>query len=252
MDFYRFKSLEKYGQCLHAVSQKSEQEPYALSTALHTGEEVAIIRQNREKIAQALGWKSGLSFVLANQTHSDRIVVVDAEGHQGWQSLESAIQDCDALISGEKNLVLAVLTADCVPILLYDKEKEVIAAVHAGWKGTKASIVAKTVQKMQECFGCDPLDIIAGIAPAIGSCCYEVGIEVAEHFMSYPQACQPKGEKYMLNLPLINQAQLLEVGLLEEHIELSNICTACEVASFFSYRKEQGCTGRFMSMIAVT
>jgi len=144
-----------------------------------------------------------------------------------------------------------VLTADCVPVLLYDKEKEVIAAVHAGWKGTKAQIVFKTVQKMKEVYGSDPKDIIVGIAPSIGRCCYEVGEEVAQHFFDTPEGFDTKGSKYMLDLPYINEQQLLNASILEENIEMSNICTACEVEHFFSYRREQGCSGRFMSMIGM-
>jgi copper oxidase (laccase) domain-containing protein len=94
--------------------------------------------------------------------------------------------------------------------------------------------------------------MIAGIAPSIGKCCYEVGIDVAQHFFDIPEGYSKKGEKYMLDLPYINKYQLLEIGLLEENIELSGVCTACEVDAYFSYRKEQGCSGRFMSMIGMT
>ena len=126
-----------------------------------------------------------------------------------------------------------------------------IAAVHAGWKGTKAGIAGKTVKKMIETFGCDPEDIIAFIAPSIGRCCYEVGADVAEHFHEVEGAYDKAGQKYMLDLPFINQKQLLNAGLKEEHIELSGQCTSCEADRYFSYRKEQGCSGRFMSMIAL-
>lgn len=251
IDFYSFKSLDKFTQCQHAVSKKSLDAFYSLSLALHTGENAQSIVKNRNKIISSLGWKKNLDFVIANQTHSDHIVILEEKHSYGWDSLESAIADCDALITQQKGLVLSVLTADCVPILLFDKDKEVIAAVHAGWKGSKANIVSQTVQKMREVFGSNPQDIFAGIAPAIGACCYEVGEEVAKHFEAYQSACKPKGDKTMLDLPLINKEQLIKVGLLEENIEMSGLCTACEVDTFFSYRKEQGCTGRFMSMIVL-
>ena len=148
--------------------------------------------------------------------------------------------------------MLTVLTADCVPVLLYDKEKEVVAAVHAGWKGTKAQIVAKTVLKMKDIYGCDPTKIIVGIAPSIGRCCYEVEGDVAEHFFDTPEGFTHVGEKFMLDLPFINKKQLLDVGVSESNIEMSDVCTACEVERFFSYRKEQGCSGRFMSMIGLS
>ena len=100
-------------------------------------------------------------------------------------------------------------------------------------------------------YNSDPKDIIAGVAPAIGRCCYEVGKDVAKYFFNEPRSFDVLGEKYMLDLPFINKKQLLNAGVLEEHIEMSAVCTACEVERFFSYRKEQGCTGRFMSMIGL-
>ena len=105
---------------------------------------------------------------------------------------------------------------------------------------------------MTEVFGSNPKDIMAGIAPSIGSCCYEVEEDVAGHFFESPEAFTKQGEKYMLNLPYLNQKQLLDAGVEESNIEMSNICTACEVERFFSYRKEKGCSGRFMSMIGLT
>ena len=105
---------------------------------------------------------------------------------------------------------------------------------------------------MQELFNTKPHNILAGIAPSIGRCCYEVDIDVAKHFLHTPKGFTQKQDKYLLDLPYLNKLQLLDTGLIEENIEMSNICTACEVNRFFSYRKEQGCTGRFMSMIGVS
>ena len=251
MDFYKFDSLEKYDGLLHAVSTRSEDDAYDFSLALHTGEEAGKIIRNREMLSKMLESKKKLHFIVAEQTHSEHIEVIQESETRGWGSLKDAIEDCDALITDLKGVVLTILTADCVPVLLYDKKNKVIAAVHAGWKGTKAEIVAKTVRKMQEMFGSESEEIVAGIAPAIGRCCYEVGEEVAKHFSDLPEGYTQKGEKYMLDLPYINKYQLLESGLKEKHIEMSGICTACETQRFFSYRKEQGCSGRFMSMIGM-
>jgi len=104
---------------------------------------------------------------------------------------------------------------------------------------------------MQEEFNSNPKNIIAGVAPSIGRCCYEVDWNVAQHFETIENAYDKKGDKYMLDLPYVNKLQLLNAGLLEENIEMSNICTACEVEDYFSYRKEGGCSGRFMSMIGL-
>jgi YfiH family protein len=252
VDFYRFEHFKKYEALLHAVTKKSMQFPYTFSLALHTGENKKEIIQNRDILASSFDVKSVLSFVVANQTHSDHIKVIERNEAKGWQGLEDAIEDCDVLLTNVKGVVLTILTADCVPVLLYDEKQKVVAAVHAGWKGTKAKIVAKTVQKMKEYYGCDPVNIVAGIAPSIGQCCYEVDKNVAEHFFDISESFTSVGEKFMLDLPLINKKQLLVAGLKKENIEMSHICTACEVDHFFSYRKEKGCSGRFMSMIGLT
>ena len=251
MDFYKFKCFEKYSDLLHVVTNKSMNFPYGFSLALHTGENEEEIIENRNIVAKALQSDKHLHFIVANQTHSDHITIIGKKETKGWDSLENAIEDCDALITNEKDIVLTILTADCVPILLYDSEKKVVAAVHAGWKGTKAKIIAKTVLKMNEIYGCEPKNIIAALAPSIGSCCYEVGEDVAEHFFDTATGYRQVEDKYMLDLPCINKYQLLEVGLSEDNIEMSDICTACEVDRYFSYRKEQGCSGRFMSMIGL-
>ena len=251
LNFFTFTHFKKSPSLLHAVTTKSNDLPYAFSLALHTGEDVKKITANRNKLTNLLKSNESLHYIVANQTHSDKIKVITQKETKGWESLSDAIEDCDALMTDIKGVMLNILTADCVPILLYDKQKEIVAAVHAGWKGTKAQIVSKTVQKMTEMYGCDPKDIIAGIAPSIGRCCYEVGEDVAVHFSHIPEGFTPVGKKYMLDLPFINKKQLLTAGLQEQNIEMSHTCTACNVDRFFSYRKEQGCSGRFMSMIGM-
>ena len=251
LDFFTFEHFKRFPSLLHAVTTKSDDLPYAFSLALHTGEKPEHIIANRKRLSRLLSSDEPLHYIVADQTHSDNIKVITQKETKGWEGLSDAIEDCDALVTDLRGVVLCILTADCVPILLYDRQKEVVAAIHAGWKGTKAQIASKTVQKMIEHYGCNPEEIMAGIAPSIGRCCYEVGEEVAEHFFDTPEGFTKKGEKYMLDLPFINKQQLLATGLKEENIEMSHICTACDTERFFSYRKEQGCTGRFMSMIGL-
>ena len=248
-NIYTFKKLSKQKKCLHLVTQKDPTQPYSFSLALHTQEEPSQIVSNRNELKALY---PNMHFVVANQIHSANIEVIKEPKEIGWEKLEDAIADCDALITNVPNTMLTILTADCVPILLFDPVNKVVAAAHAGWKGTELQIVKKTVEKMQEVFNSDPKEIVAGIAPSIGKCCYEVDWNVAQHFEKIGDAYTQYGEKYMLDLPHINKTQLLEVGLKEENIELSNVCTACEVENYFSYRKERGCSGRFMSMIGLT
>jgi len=247
-NIYTFNNLRQETNCRHLITQKNSALPYSFSLALHTQEEPQKIISNRNELKKMY---PNMHFIVANQTHSDNIHVVKENKEIGWEKLEDAIQNCDALITNQKNIMLTILTADCVPILLFDPTQKVVGAIHAGWKGTEQEILKKTIEKMQSEFGSNPKNIIAGIAPSIGKCCYEVDWNVAQHFKNIEKAYTKKNNKYMLDLPHINKTQLLKAGVKNENIELSNICTACEVNSYFSYRKEQGCSGRFMSMIGL-
>lgn len=252
LNFYRFNHFRKYPSILHAVSQKSSELPYEFSLALHTGENTQDIIKNRHILAKELNSKTPLDYIIAQQTHGSHIENITNKETRGWQSEKNTIKDCDALITNIKGLALCILTADCVPILLYDKKQKAIAAIHAGWKGTKSRIVTKTIQKMQMHYASNPKDIIVGIGPSIGACCYEVDKNVAKYFFDIPKSIKPLKEKYLLDLALANKEQLLHAGILETNIEMSHICTACKVERFFSYRQEKKCTGRFMSIIALT
>lgn len=247
---YQFESLLQENSLVHGVSQKSTNEKLLFSLALHTNEDKDLILSNRKKLASSFRDKN-YYFIVANQTHSNHIKVIEERSSRGWNSLDDAVEDCDALISNQKGLILTVLTADCVPILLYDRVQKVIAVVHAGWRGTDQEIASKTISVMQTKFNSNPKDILVGIAPAIGACCYEVKEDVASHFFKYPKALSKKDNKYNLDLSIINQEQLLAIGIQKENIQMSGICTACSVESYFSYRQEGGCSGRFMSMIGL-
>ena len=249
--FFQFKSFMGKHRLVHGVTQKSQQKCEG-SLALHTGECMHDIVSNRNAVAEALNLEITMNFVLAQQTHSDSIIVVEKNKMQGWHTYDNTLALGDALITNQKRVILGILTADCVPILLYDMQNNAIGAVHAGWRGTNAAIVAKTVKKMQEVYGTNPELLHVGIAPSIGKCCYEVGNDVMQYFKKISQCFVKNDEKYQLDLPYINRQQLLEMGVLESNIEMSSICTSCEVEHYFSYRKEKGCTGRFMSFIGLT
>jgi len=245
---FEFHHLSRYDGVVHGVTKKVTTQHLQGSLALHTGEPPSLVYANRKKLSLLY---PSMVWVMAEQTHSDSIFVVENREGYGWLPHEPLIASSDALITNQKGVMLSVLTADCVPVLLYDPSCEAIGVVHAGWRGTAQEIVLKTVKRMQEKYGCLPEEIIATIAPSILSCCYEVDASVAQHFFAYPHTMQKKGEKYWLDLALVNEAQLLKAGLKGENIEQSKLCTSCCVDHFFSYRKEQGCSGRFMSFIGL-
>jgi len=251
-EFFCFEHFGREEDIIHAVTRKQQNASYAFSMALHTGEHPPKIFSNRSEVSSWIETRGISHFVLAQQTHSDHVEVVDKAVSRGWMSEEDAIRDCDALVTAQRGVMVGVMTADCVPILLYDRQKKVVAAVHAGWRGTHKRIVQKCITRMQQEFGSIPQDIIVGIAPAIGQCCYEVGEDVAGHFMKvYPDSIETRGDKYMLDLPAINKIQIEEMGVPVSQIEMSDICTSCENGSFFSYRQERGCSGRFLSLIGL-
>jgi YfiH family protein len=252
VDFFRFKSMQKEKHLIHGVTKRVENLPCDFSMALHTGEAVDKIMSNRKKLEEYFYKKNVHHFVLAEQTHSDHVFHVTEAQMRGWYGMEDAIADTDALICNIPGVMIGILTADCVPVLLFDPVEKVTATVHAGWRGTQKKIVAKTVKRIQEDYGSLPSNIIAGIGPSIGGCCYEVGEEVAKYFQeAYPDAVVQRNEKYRLDLPTVNRMQLEEMGVSDSQIEMSDLCTSCENEAFFSYRKECECSGRFLAFIGI-
>ncbi len=185
--------------------------------------------------------------VSAKQTHSANVKFAGKQDRgSGALSYSSAIPDTDAFITREPNLPLAVFTADCLSIFLYDPANRAIGLVHAGWKGSRDEIAAKTVSLMREKFNTKPLDLLAGFGPSIRQCCYEVGSEFRDYFIT---GLQEKGSRYFLDLTDINRKQLLGSGLREENISDCGKCTSCFHDEFFSFRKESSDCGRMISVI---
>jgi YfiH family protein len=150
--------------------------------------------------------------------------------------------------------MIAITVADCAPILLYDREKKVVAAVHAGWQGTATRLAAKTVAAMQSMFDCDPADLQAAIGPCIGKCCYEVDAPVRLAFTQNGvpwDSCtgQSGAERWHLDLTAANRGLLISAGVPEAGIQCSDMCVSCHRELFFSYRRDSGETGRQMGFI---
>ena len=164
---------------------------------------------------------------------------------------------CDALISNTPNILLAVKTADCVPILIGDSASRAFAAVHAGWRGTSSSIVSQAIKKLESEFGARPETIRAAIGPAANNCCYEIGAEVISIFKErFPEANKlfspTKDGHARIDLHQANRDQLIDCGLSPERIHVAPFCTMDRNDLFFSYRQEKklhGRVGRLMSVI---
>lgn len=184
--------------------------------------------------------------VTLRQIHSD--LVWDARG------LKDREQEGDALVTNECGRKIGVRTADCVPILLLDARQRTVAAVHAGWRGTSSELIRCAIHKMVGEFGSAPANIWAAIGPCIRECCYEVGPDVAAQFEdTFPewQGMPAKVDgKRNLNLAEANIRQMRASGVSADHIFDSCLCTACQIESFYSYRRDPREQGRLVSAIA--
>lgn len=181
--------------------------------------------------------------ITLRQIHSDR--VVNANG------LRDREQEGDALITDQIGQSIGIRTADCVPILLLDAKTRSIAAVHAGWRGAAAQIVMRAIERMRADFDTDPKDLYAAIGPCIRGCCYEVGPELASKFDAAFHACDaPATGKSRLNLAEANRAQMIAAGVDPARIFDCGLCTTCQSAQFFSYRREPENPGRMIAAIS--
>jgi YfiH family protein len=160
----------------------------------------------------------------------------------------------DGMITQHQGLLLGIRTADCVPVLLVEPQQGVIAALHAGWRGTLKGIVPCAIERLVEDYGIDPSSLFAALGPAIGPCCYEVGRKIGEDIMErWGEACavawRPGGEKGFLDLRLVNAILLQQAGVPWVHIQYAGPCTACRVDRFASYRREGARASRQLSVI---
>ena len=247
MQLNTFEKLRQVEGVRHCVSERDAARPLSGSLALHTGQDVASVQSNRREIVSYFGVEA--HFVSPLQVHGDHVYVVETPASRGWEGLDETLR-ADALVTRLPGVVLTILTADCVPLLIADPVCRAVGAVHAGWRGTQQEITCQTIETMTRLYGTRPEDLIVGIGPAIGGCCYEVGEEVVAHFTGYPETivAKPNG-KYLLDTQQINARQLEALGVPPEQIEISPVCTSCEHERFFSYRADRGTAGRFMSCI---
>jgi polyphenol oxidase len=232
------------------------------------------VTANRRLLAEAVTGSALSSLATIRQIHSNIVVRVTRD------SIGSKPQKADGLMTDEPGILLAVQTADCIPVLVADRKRRAVAAFHAGWRGTVKRIVEAGIGRMRLEFGSRPEDLVAAIGPGIGRCCYAVGEDVLGEFESQfayarelfvqvdetdpvraryptmflnqraPGHAQPK-PGMRLNLAEANRRQLLAAGLKTRSIQLVGGCTSCQMELFFSHRAPGGHAGRMMSVIGV-
>ncbi len=233
------------------------------------------VLENRRRFLEAVGSSASLEMVTLKQIHSSNVLRVNGRNATSGEPCQG-----DGLMTDQPGLLLAIQTADCIPVLVADVKKKAVAAFHAGWRGTVKRIVESGVGQMRVAFRSRPEDLVAAIGPGIGTCCYAVGEEVRSEFSSqFPYAPEmfhevsdhePIREKYpmlfltarapghsnlgpSLHLDLMeaNRRQLLDAGIRAEAITVIGDCTRCQNNRYFSYRAEQGFTGRMLSVVGV-
>lgn len=223
----------------------------------YTGDESSIVQANQELLCRLVG-VTAEQLIIPYQTHSCNVMVIEESFMQlSGDARQAMLQEKDAVVTDISNVCLCVSTADCVPVLLYDSVREVVAAVHAGWRGTVGKIVAHAVEAMREKYGTQAADVHAIIGPCISLKAFEVGIEVYETFeqagfdMSQIAHWHPEKGKYHINLPAANRLQLLADGVPEEQIHDSAICTYTQHEDFFSARRLGIRSGRILNGIVI-
>jgi polyphenol oxidase len=217
----------------------SSPDPFGMNLSFRVGDDPDCVRRNRERFFGSNDIPS-TALAIPGQIHSSNIQVVNAPGEY---------PDRDALITASREVYLCVTVADCVPILLYEPVARVIAAVHAGWRGTAENILASTIARMQSEFGADGRNLLAYCGPAADVCCYVVGEEVAARFDR--QFTPRNGNGTVVDLKSANRHQLLEAGVRQENIEISPACTITDSANFHSHRRDRERSGRMMAVIGL-
>lgn len=250
LEYIQFKKLLEYKKIEHCFTLKP------LDFASN-----ATYEEKREEVEKCLNALSKeFRFDIKNicrpkQTHTDRVEKVE-DGDEGIYVTK--FDNVDGLVTDKENKVLMLSFADCTPLLFYDPIKKVIANTHSGWKGTLQTIGVKTVEKMQKEYNCDYKDIICCIGPHIRKCHFEVDKDVKDLFYNKYKDLDgiediiefnENKNKYYIDTARINRQTLLNMGLKEENIIDSNICTVCDSDICHSFRAEKDLSGRAVTII---
>lgn len=255
----QFENLKKQTGVAHFVTTRKggiSKGPFSsFNLGNYSDDSPTNIYENRQILSRM--WYMDLSdFVIPHQTHSSNVLVIDKAFMKSSASEKiEALYGVDATVTDLNEVFLCVTTADCVPILLYDKKQKIVAAVHAGWKGIVGGIIKNTVIRMSEVYNSDSSDIIASIGPSISQKNYEVGDELitmfkeAEFDLSLVTYVNEQTKKCHIDLKGLSHNELVRLGISPQQIEKSELCTFDESELFFSARRQTIVSGRMISGI---
>lgn len=248
-------STTRHGGASHGRYGELNINPYC-------GDDATAVGDNRAALCQELGIDDA-HLVLPHQVHGTECLAVDSALLRSTQSERlQMLEGYDALMTNLRGVCIGVSTADCIPVLVYDPQRHATAAIHAGWRGTVARIVEKTLADMKAAYGTEPSEALAIVGPGISLANFEVGQEVYNAFAAagfdmdgiarrYPCKEDPQTEKWHIDLPLCNKQQLMHAGVRESNILCSGICTYDNADDFFSARRLGISSGRIYTGIMI-
>ncbi|HWP98045.1 MAG TPA: peptidoglycan editing factor PgeF [Syntrophomonadaceae bacterium] len=232
------------------------QSPYGeLNLALHIGDEPDRVLENRYRLLSSRGVDLQ-DLICCEQVHGARVATVGkSDAGRGALDHTLAVPSCDALITSTIGVCLGAFFADCFSIFLFDPRRRAIGLAHAGWKGTMNHIAGRTFQAMKQKFSCHPQDLEVFIGPGISSCCFEIQPDlvrqVESSFGPTADLIYESGGRYTWDLAATNAAILTGMGVDPDHIEICGLCTSCRDDLFYSYRRDQGKSGRMGAFISL-
>ncbi len=230
----------------------------SLNMGLHVNDDPGLVLQNRERLADVTGMPLS-SWVSGEQVHGVNVAKVGrSDRGSGAENQATAIPGSDGLYTMETDVLLTAFYADCVPLFFYAPDHNFLGLAHAGWRGTVSDMAGKMVEAYADKEGLPPEDMYAAIGPAIGSCCYEVDQAVIDAVNSIAPDCPEAVYKnsgrdghFMLDLKELNRYLLIQAGIAENNITVTDYCTSCSDNLFFSHRRDKGKTGRMLSFIGM-
>lgn len=258
MPMVQFQHFSGAGLVSHGISTRlggvSTGVWASLNLGFHRGDPGPNVSENYRRFTSALGIPLS-NTVFSAQTHTVNLRRV-YPSDRGKGIGPTDIRQTDGLYTNEPDVALVTFYADCIPLLFLDPVKKAVAASHSGWRGTAAEIGRLTVEALIKEFGCDPGDILAGIGPSIGPCCFETDAPVAREFLKNPAwkpyVSEPFGAgKYKIDLWRVNKQILLDAGLRPGHIDCEPLCTCCNENLFYSHRRDGEKRGTMAAVICL-
>lgn len=256
----QFENLLQCTDVRHAFTTKiggvSEGVFATMNFGFNRGDSKVNVLKNYELLAEHLGLSVN-DFILTDQIHEDTILRVSKNDRGNGIFFAQKFSGVDGFVTNEKDVVLTAFFADCVPLYFYDPVHQAIGISHAGWRGTVSKIGIRTVEKMKTEFGTEAKDLLVGIGPSIGACCYEVSEDVKKQFdLSFnddiiASVVYPRNDKYLIDLWRANEMSLITCGVRKEHIEISKMCTQCNSSTFYSHRVMGNARGSQIGIIAL-